>query len=75
MEKKITYTEAYEELQAIIEEIEQGEISVDILSEKVKRAARLIKICKEKLASTGHEVDEILKDLKVKDSDITTSDD
>jgi exodeoxyribonuclease VII small subunit len=70
MEKKITYTEAYEELQAIIEEIEQGEISVDILSEKVKRAARLIKICKEKLTSTGHEMDEILKDLKVKDADI-----
>lgn len=45
MTKTITYTQAFEELQQIVSEIEQGEISVDILSEKVKRAAELIKIC------------------------------
>ena len=32
------YAEAYEELQRIVSEIENGEISVDELSEKVKRA-------------------------------------
>ncbi|MBK5192086.1 MAG: exodeoxyribonuclease VII small subunit [Flavobacteriaceae bacterium] len=58
-----TYTEAFDELQSIVSEIEQGEISVDELSEKVKRAALLIKICKQKLTSTEEDVDRILREL------------
>lgn len=57
------YTEAFEELQTIVLEIEQGEISVDELSEKVKRAAQLIKICKTKLSTTEEDVNKILKEL------------
>ena len=57
------YTEAFEELQQIVSEIEEGQISVDELSEKVKRAALLIKICKSKLASTEEDVNKILKEL------------
>jgi exodeoxyribonuclease VII small subunit len=58
-----SYTEAYEELQRIVSEIEEGQISVDELSEKVKRAAMLIKLCKLKLSSTEEDVGKILKDL------------
>jgi exodeoxyribonuclease VII small subunit len=57
------YTEAFEELQSIVTEIEQGEISVDELSHKVKRAAMLIKICKTKLTTTEEEVNVILREL------------
>jgi exodeoxyribonuclease VII small subunit len=57
------YTEAFEELQVIVSEIEQGEISVDDLSEKVKRAAFLIKICKTKLSTTEEDVNMILREL------------
>jgi exodeoxyribonuclease VII small subunit len=57
------YTTAFEELQQIVAEIEEGQISVDELSEKVKRAALLIKICKSKLASTEEDVNRILKEL------------
>lgn len=64
MKEKINYTEAFEELQSIVSEIEQGEISVDELSEKVKRAAQLIKICKNKLSTTEENVGEILKELE-----------
>lgn len=64
MSIKITYQAAYEELQSIIADIEQGEITVDELSEKVKRAAALIKICKQKLQSTEEDVNKILKDLE-----------
>ena len=45
-ESKVNYVQAFEELQAIVSEIELGQITVDILSEKVKRAAELIAICK-----------------------------
>jgi exodeoxyribonuclease VII small subunit len=58
------YQEAFEELQTIVAEIENGQISVDELSEKVKRAAVLIKICKAKLTSTEEDVTKILKDLE-----------
>ena len=58
------YAEAFDELQQIVSEIEEGHISVDELSEKVKRAALLIKICKAKLTSTEEDVNKILKDLE-----------
>lgn len=63
MDEKINYTEAFEELKIIVSEIEEGEITVDELSEKVKRAAELIKICKEKLSSTEEDVNKILKEM------------
>ena len=63
-EKKITYTEAFEELQGLVSEIEAGEISVDELSVKVNRAAFLIKTCKQKLTSTEEDVNKILKELE-----------
>ena len=67
MSENINYTEAFAELQGIVFEIEQGEISVDELSEKVKKAAQLIKICKSKLATTEEDVNKILKELDSSD--------
>ncbi len=63
MNKKMNYAVAFEELQQIVSEIEEGEISVDELSEKVKRAALLIKVCKTKLTQTEEDVNQILKEL------------
>jgi len=63
MSNTINYSEAFKELQEIVIEIEQGEISVDELSQKVKRASQLIKICKTKLTSTEEDVNKILKEL------------
>jgi len=60
---EINYTEAFEELQKIVSEIEKGEISIDELSANVKRAAQLIKICKSKLSSTEEDVNKILSEL------------
>jgi exodeoxyribonuclease VII small subunit len=62
------YTSAFEELQAIVSDIEEGEISVDLLSEKVKRAALLINICKQKLKDTEGDVNQILKELEASES-------
>jgi exodeoxyribonuclease VII small subunit len=60
----MNYTEAFAELQQIVADIEDGEISVDELSEKVKRASELIAICKKKLTSTEEDVNKILKELE-----------
>ena len=64
MEKKISYTEAISELEEIVTEIEQGEITIDALSDKVKRAAELIRICKNKLTATEEDVNNILGEMK-----------
>ena len=63
MNDQFSYVRAFEELQQIVSEIEEGQITVDELSEKVKRAAHLISICKQKLTSTEEDVNKILKDL------------
>jgi len=64
MANEIKYTDAFDELQQIVRDMEDGEISVDELSVKVKRAAELIKICKNKLTSTEEDVNLILKELE-----------
>ncbi|HNV50489.1 MAG: exodeoxyribonuclease VII small subunit [Bacteroidales bacterium] len=64
MAKQLTYIEAFEELQQIVNDIEEGETGIDQLSEKVKRAAELIKICKNKLISTESDVNKILDELE-----------
>ena len=42
--KELNYALAFEELQTIVGEMETGDISIDELSIKVKRAAELIQI-------------------------------
>ena len=69
MSEELKYSEAFEELQQIVSDIEDGEISVDELSVKVKRASELIKMCKEKLTSTENDVTEILKELEKDEED------
>ena len=62
-EKKINYTQAIEELQSIVKKMENAEISVDELSEIIKRASFLITICKNKLTQTEEEVNKIIDEL------------
>ena len=62
-EKKESYNKAIEKLRGIIHDIESGELDVDALSEKVKEASRLIKLCREKLFKADEEVKKILDTL------------
>ncbi len=63
-DNNITYQAAFDELQAIVSQLEDGTTSVDELSIQIKRASELIKICKEKLHTTEMDVQLILKDLE-----------
>lgn len=64
MTKKITYTQAFEELQAIVAEMENAEIGIDLLDARIKRAAELLKICKDKLYKTEKNVQDALEDIQ-----------
>lgn len=61
--KTLKYDDAMLELEELVREMEYGEISVDELSEKIKRSAYLIKFCKSKLKSTEENVAEIIKEM------------
>jgi len=62
--KTISYKEAVAEIEDILEKIENEELDVDDLTEKVKRVSSLIKLCKEKLHNTEQEVEKILKEME-----------
>jgi exodeoxyribonuclease VII small subunit len=67
MNEKPGYKEALEEIESIVGEIENETVDVDVLAEKVKRAAFLIKYCKAKLKTTDSEVKKILKEFEKED--------
>lgn len=59
----LNYTQAITELEEIVNGLEDEAISVDELSEKVRRASELIRFCRAKLFKTDEEVKGILKEL------------
>ena len=61
---RFTYTSAITELEEIVKDIESGEIDVDVLTEKVKRASELIKFCKDRLRNTQKAVEKTLVDIE-----------
>lgn len=62
--KEQTYGEAMSELQEIMDSIENEELDVDVLMKKVKKAAELIKFCKEKLLKTNEEIQKVLDKIE-----------
>lgn len=64
---KLTYASAIAELETIVKEIESGEVDVDVLAGKVKRASELISFCNDRLKGTQTEVNKILFDLEEKE--------
>jgi exodeoxyribonuclease VII small subunit len=66
---EINYTDAFDELQEIVSDMEDGQINVDELAQKVKRATELIRICKSKLTATEGDVQKILKELEAQNSE------
>lgn len=64
MESQYSYIDAFNELQEIVSNIEQGEINVDDLTTSIKRASQLINICKAKLTASENEVEKLLEQLQ-----------
>ncbi len=65
MTTPIAYSDAMAELEEILSEIERDDVDVDLLSVRVKRAAELIKLCRDRIDTTRLEVEEIMSGLDV----------
>ncbi len=54
------YEEALQELETIVRKMENDELDIDALTNQLKRAQQLIKLCKDKLTKTDEEIKKIL---------------
>jgi len=59
--KEFGYRKTIDEIEAILSKIENGETEIDDLPAEIKRAAKLLQECKEKLFSTEQEVEKVMK--------------
>jgi exodeoxyribonuclease VII small subunit len=57
------YAAAMAELEAILRELEDGEIDIDRLAEQVRRAADLVRVCRGRLTEARTEVTRIVAEL------------
>ena len=64
MNKETTYSAAIKEIEEILGKIESGELDVDGLTEKVRRVAELLDICKKKLKTTEKEIQKVIAGLE-----------
>ncbi len=64
MSERPDYKDALEEIESIVNEIESETVDVDMLTEKIKRAAFLMKYCKQKLRKTDDEIRRVLDELE-----------
>ena len=61
---KLTYTDSVTELAKILAELENdSEINMEMISEKVKRAAQLLENCKKQLHEIDTDLEKILENL------------
>jgi exodeoxyribonuclease VII small subunit len=61
---EISYKDAVKEIEEIISKIESGELNVDQLTDKVKRASLLLDICRKKLKTVDEEISRIIEGMK-----------
>ena len=63
MEKKeMKYEEALRQLEDIVEKMENDELDIDQLSDQLKKAKKLVKLCKDKLIKTDAEIRKLLSE-------------
>lgn len=62
MKQEEKYEQAFQELQGIVRSMESDELDIDQMSEQLKRAQVLIKICKDKLTKADEEIKRILNE-------------
>ncbi|MCA3007240.1 MAG: exodeoxyribonuclease VII small subunit [Phycisphaerales bacterium] len=58
-----TYAAATAELEQILADIESGDADLDVLAEKVERAAALLTVCRQRLAATETKVRKVTAEI------------
>jgi len=61
---EIGYAEALAELEGILDELDGDEVDVDVLGARVRRAAELLRLCRERIAGARFEVEQVVAELE-----------
>ena len=64
MPTNISYDTAIAEIHQILAEIENEKVNIDTLGAKIKRAAELIALCKDKLTKINADVEKLLEEIE-----------
>lgn len=62
--KELKYSEAVIEIEEILQSIENDELDIDVLSEKIKQVSELVKYCKKKLKQTESDIQQIIEEIE-----------
>lgn len=62
VKENIKYEEAVHQLEDIVQKLEEGELDIDELTRELKKAQKLISLCKQRLTKTDEEIQKILDD-------------
>ena len=62
IKENIKYAEAVQQLENIVQKLENGELNIDELSNELKKAQKLISLCRQRLTKTDEEIQKILND-------------
>jgi exodeoxyribonuclease VII small subunit len=65
----IGYADALAELERILDELDGDEVDVDVLGSRVRRAAELLRLCRDRISAARFEVEQVVAELE---SDATT---
>lgn len=62
--KKETYSEAMARLEKIVSQIDNNELEIDALAEKIKEANEIIVFCSDKLTKADREIEKLLSEKR-----------
>ena len=60
---ELSYNQAAAELEALLAELDSETIDIDKLSVRVRRAAELIRVCRERIAGARLEIERVVAEL------------
>lgn len=74
MAEQLGYAEALAELEGILDELDGDEVDVDVLGSRVRRAAELLRLCRERIAGARFEVEQVVAELEAEVEAATDAD-
>lgn len=61
---EIGYAAALDELEAILAELEESDVDVDVLADRVARASELIRVCRERIGNAKLQIEKVVAGLE-----------
>ena len=60
----IGYAEALDELETILAELEESDVDVDVLADRVARASELIRVCRDRIGNAKLQIEKVVAGLE-----------